>query len=246
MGIPRYPKEMASEWQRTQRDIKNLFTSANVRKALTQVSTGALEILGTLTILPGGKFNAQYTNGNSAVYFGPVTDGNTIGESVILRRGDGTTILYVEGFSDQDSTFYIADKNEDVILADDDQGGLSNPYIPYTFASILNMPSNNTGSFVTVNKSWVQKQHPRIQMALQYDITSTTGEIRIAVSGGTGDGTELALESLSTGNDTLEIGPVDLPGEYLETFYIEVQTRVASGTGDVGCVMLGAYGVKSE
>lgn len=246
MGIPRYPKDMAGEWQRTQRDIRNLFTSANVRKALTQVSTGALEILGELKILPGGKFNAQYTNGNSAMYIGPVSDGNAVGEAVILRRGDGSEVLYLEGFSDEASSFRISDSEGNIILADDEVLGLSNPYIPYTFADILNMPSNNTGSFVTVQKSWLQKQHPKIQFALQYDITSTTGEINVVVSGGSGDGTVLAIATLSTGNDVLQVGPVDLPGEYLETFYIEVQTRVASGSGDVACAMLGAYGVKSE
>lgn len=246
MGIPRYPKDMAGEWQKTQRDIKNLFTSANVRKALTQVSTGALDILGTLNILPGGRLNAQYSNGNSAMYIGPVSDGNAQGEGVILRRGDGSEVLYLEGFSDEDSTFRITDKNEAIILADDENGGLAHPYIPHPFSTVVNMPSNSTGSFVTVQKTWIQKQHNRIHLSIEYDITATTGEINIVVEGGSADGTVLALANLPTGSGTEEIGPVDLPGEYLETYYILVQTRVDTGSGDVGCVVLGAYGVKSS
>lgn len=246
MGIPRYPKDMASEWQKTQRDIKNLFTSANVRKALTQVSTGALDILGTLNILPGGKMNAQYTNGNSAMYIGPVSDGNAQGEGVIFRRGDGSEVIYLEGFSDEASTFRITDKNEEIIVSDDELGGLSHPYIPHPFSTVVNMPSNNTGTFVTVQKTWIQKQHPRLHISFEYDITSTTGEINIVVEGGTGDGTVLVLANLATGSGTVEVGPVDLPGEYLETYYILVQTRVDTGSGDVGCVVLGAYGVGSS
>lgn len=246
MGIPSYPKDMASEWQGVKRDIKNLFTSANVRKALTQVSTGALDILGTLNILPGGKFNAQYTNGNSAFYAGPVSDGNAQGEGVILRRGDGTEVLRLEGFSDEDSTFSIKGVNEETIFADDEQGGLARPYIPYTFVDSVNVPSNNTGTYEVVGIGWVYKQHPRIHLAYYQNTTSTTGQIKFVIASGSAVGTELAVVDTTTGDDTAELGPLDLPGDFGESFFIEVQTRVDSGTGDVGAVVLGAYGVQSE
>lgn len=246
MGIPRYPKEMASEWQKTQRDIKSLFTSANVRKALSQVSTGTLEILGTLTIKPGGKFNAEYTNGNSAVYVGTVSDGNVQGEGVVLRRGDGTEVLVLEGFSDEDSTFAIKDLNEAIIFADDEQGGLAQPYLPYTFVDTVNMPSTVSGTYETIATAWIHKQHPMIRIAYYQTTTSTTGQIKFIVSGGTADGTELVVIDTTTGSTTGIEGPITLPGDFLENFFIEVQARVDTGVGDVGCVVLGAYGVKSE
>ena len=245
MGTPRYPKSMGSEWQKSQRELRNLFTSANVRKAITQVAAGILDVSGILNIVPGGKFNAKYTNGNSALYMGPVSDGNVMGEGIVFRRGDGTEVLHLEGFSDEASTFAIKDIDENVILADDEMGGLSNPYIPYTFVNTVNVPSNNSGTYTMVGKTWVQKQHPNIELAFYQNTTSTTGQIQFIVVGGSADGTVLATVNTSTGSTTEELSSVELPGEYLEKFYIEVQTRVDSGTGEVGCVVLGAYGTKS-
>lgn len=246
MGTPSYPKDMITEWQGIKRDVKNLFTSANVRKALSQVSTGTLEILGQLSIKPGGRFNSEYTNGNSSMYIGPVSDGNAVGEGIILRRGDGSEVMRLEGFSDEDSTFCIKDINEETILSDDELGGLAQPYLPMTFVDTTDVPSNNTGTYTTIGTAWVIKQHPKIHLAIYQNTTSTTGQIRFVVTSGSATGTDIAEVNTTTGDGTQEVGPVDMPGTYLEGMFVEVQTRVDSGVGDVGCVVLGAYGVKSS
>lgn len=238
MGIPRYPKDLPTEWQKLQRDMKNVFTSANVRRAFSQLSTSALDVLGALNILPGGSLNAKYTNGNSALYFGSTPDG----EAVILRRGDGSEVLRLEGFEDETTnTFKIMDDQGNIILADDDTLGLAQPYIPMTFVNSLTLPSNAGASFVTVQRCWMKKQHPRITYTFQYNIAGTTGEVRVQTS----TGTVLSTSSLGTGSGTVTISPVDLPGAYQENITLEVQCRVTAGAGGTGAAILGCYGVES-
>src|SRR6478609_6137735 len=99
MGIPRYPKEFGTEWQKTQRKIKNNFTSGNSRTGSTIIATDLLQITGQLTVAPGGKFVGQYSNGIAAFYIGPVTNDGVPGEGVVIRRADGTEVFHVEGLT---------------------------------------------------------------------------------------------------------------------------------------------------
>jgi hypothetical protein len=244
MGIPNYTKNFGDEWQKTQRKVKSNFTSGNRGTATTVIATDVLQITGQLTVASGGRFVGQYANGIEAFFVGPVTNDGVPGEGVVIRRADGTEVLHVEGLTSNESSWGLKDEAENTIVSDSGIG-LGRPYLNVPFGNVIStMPGNTTGSLVTIHKSIFPKHHPQFRMHLQYNITSTTGDININLTT-VADGTVSMYSSLGlSGTGSLDFG-FDMLGEFLEPVTMEVQTRVASGAGSAGVVIVGAYGVET-
>lgn len=242
MGIPRYPKEFGTEWQKTQRKIKSNFTSGNTRTGSTIIATDLLQITGQLTISAGGKFIGQYANGVSAFYIGPVTNDGLPGEGVVIRRADGSEVLHVEGISDNQSSWSLQDPVGNVIVTDSPVG-LGRPYLNVPFGNVVStFPGTTSGTFTTIHAAYFPKHHPSFRMHLAYNIAATTGEIQIKVTDVTGTNVVVTETALSSTGNLIET--FDMPGEFLEVVYVEVQSRVATGAGNAGVQVLGAYGLE--
>lgn len=247
MGIPNYRKDIGTEWQKTQRKIRNNFTSANSSTGSTVIATDFLQITGQLTIAAGGKFVASYTNGQQALYIGPINVDGVSGEGIVIKRADGTEALRVEGLSSLDGSWSLKDVDQNTVVTDDSSGlGLGRPYIPVTLGSVVGtLPGNTSGSYVTVWKGIFQKQQSNLRLHYHYDVSATTGDILVQATGADTFSTTTLDEQLglsSTGDVSMTLA---IPGDYLEEVTIEIQTRVASGTGSTGVSVLGSYGIES-
>ena len=244
MGIPNYPKNFGDEWQKSQRKIKNNFTSGNRSNGGTVIATDVLQITGQLTVAPGGKFVGQYQNGINAFYIGPVTNDGIPGEGIVIRRANGTEVLHVEGLTSDESSWALKDEAENDIISDSGVG-LGRPYLNVPFADVIStMPGNTTGSYVTVHKAIFARHHPQFRLYLSYNVTATTGAINVNVTT-VADGTVSVSETLAlSGTGDLAL-TIDMPGDFLEPVTMEIQTKVDSGAGATGVVVTGAYGVET-
>lgn len=80
-GTPLYPKDLATEWERMKRDVKDIFTSANYRRAQQNINTGYLtvanggllvrddvgDIQAIVGLLPNGNYGIAATNGGTTL-----------------------------------------------------------------------------------------------------------------------------------------------------------------------------------
>jgi hypothetical protein len=87
------------------------------------------------------------------------------------------------------------------------------------------------------------KQHPRLSVATlsSMDTSGSTGEIRVLVNG-TQIGTTQTIGFVQT---TSLIGPAAVSGTHMQTLTVEIQGRLASGTGSLKVEPLHCIGRQS-
>lgn len=245
MGTPNYPKDMASEWNRLRRDVKNAFTSANLRTGMAKIGAKVIEITGTLALNAGATLIAKYANGRYALWIGQSSFNGTPVGQLIIRRFDGSTALQVFGGNGEPGFFSIQDRTGNIIMSDDagSSVGLARPWIPYhlvDYWEIANpVHANNTSTFEKQHSVMGQAQHPKITIFGYMSAGASDGaEVRLVDSG---NGNVLASAS-TTGSNWLTLTAEHPDYEFGRDFWYNLEVRRVSGSGAVGFTPTRAYG----
>lgn len=200
---------------------------------------------GTFTI-KGGVLRLLFGDVD-VFYIGPVDpplpDG-TPQQGWIVRRADGSTVLDLRDAFPADDGGQLRqalnwrDRSGHVVFADDTNSGegIARPWVPgvWQLSRALDWPQVANGTFETVYRAKMRKQHPRLYTAAfgWCDTPGATGEMRVMVNG-VQLGPTAALDNASVRETTF--GPEATSGAHMSELVIEVQARLASGTGTVRC-----------
>lgn len=236
-GTPNYPKDMGDVVKEMQQQIRDARTSGQSRVPFDRIVDGRLTVLdGAVEIVKLGKL------------------GQIAGEDIwgmVIRRANNTEALRIFSSDSGNNTYMaLSDQSGNFIFSDDGISGqgIARPYLGVPFAPAgdptTSTPSSNTsGTFATVSEAWFPKQQPRMQIYYSQRTTSTTGQIQVVDR----NGAVLAgpVSTALGASSGFSFGPFAVPGNFMDTTYIGVQTRVASGAGAVGLFVNGAYGIQS-
>lgn len=200
------------------------------------ISDGGLTIKGGFLRLVFAGFNLFYV--------GPVGSALSDGsyqQVVRIRRADGTLALHTyDAAPGADGTLNQAltwlDRGGSIVFSDDtDSGqGIGRPYLGFTA-----YPSRSSdflvasgGSFTTLWRAKAPKQHPKLYVEVWANApdAGAVAEVQVLVNGAVWD----APKQSSTGFVTsIAFGPLPVTGAHMATLSVEVQGRLASGTGNV-------------
>lgn len=246
MGTPNYPKDMASEWNKLRRDVKNAFTSANLRTGMAKIGARVIEITGTLALNAGATLVARYTNGRSALWIGQsLFNGTPVGQ-LIIRRFDGSTALQVFGGTGEPGYFSIHDRTGNIIMSDDAGSsiGLARPWLPYHTVDYWHITqpvhTSNNSTFAKHHAVMGQAQHPKITIFgyMSSTVGTDVSEVRLVDNG---NGNVLATAS-STGSNWVTLTANHPDYEFGRDFWYDIEVRRVSGSGNVGYTPTRAYG----
>lgn len=245
MGTPNYPKDMASEWNQLKRDVRNAFTSSNLRTGMAKIGAKVIEITGQLVLNAGALLLAKYRNGVGAFRVGEsFYNGLPVGQ-VSIKRYDGSTALQVFGGEGVDGFFSIHDRGGNIIFSDDGASGqgIGRPHLPYTWQRYYHLTTPvdlaTSTSFATHHVIFGQMQHPRIQIMGYVQCNgSDLAEVRII----NGSGTVIDTSgTVGSGWIYLE-GPHD-DYDFAKEFSYNIDVRRVSGTSTgVGFTIVKAEG----
>lgn len=246
MGTPNYPKDMASEWNQLKRDVRNAFTSSNLRTGMAKIGAKVIEITGTLALNAGATLIAKYDNGVNALRLGPsIYNGITVGQFTV-RRYDGSTAMQVFGGPGVAGFFSIHDQAGNIIFSDDSASGqgIGRPHLAYSWVrtSQITTPQDlsTSTSFSAHHSLFGQMQHPRIQIMGYVTCNgSDLAEVRLRQPG---SGKVVSTTgTVGTGWVWLE-GPHD-EYDFGKDFQYDVEVRRVSGTSTgVGFTIVKAEG----
>ena len=215
------------------------------------ISEGGLTIKGGFLRLLGAA------NDRNLFYIGPITpalpDG-TPQQGWVVRRADGTIVLLMQdAFPGVDGTLNQAltwkDRAANVVFADDtDSGqGIARPYMPLPFylARNVDWPTTTATSFETIYRAKVQKHNPRLTVRVWgvSTVAGGVGEIRVMLNGTTQHGVTATTSNASVAEYTF--GPLPVSLTHMGSLTVEVQARLASGTGGVQCCVSQGNGLQS-
>lgn len=225
---------MATEWNRLKREVKNNFTSANVRKGITNLTNGVVEVFNSLVIQPGAKFISKYSNNADAVVIGQHELGGDTVEGVSIRRADGSLAFWTYG----SSFVSIWDRQGNIVLSDDAQSGngVARPWLEYRTirtAELTTPPDVTTSAtFVSHYTTSGYRQHPKIQVEVAtYATSSSTLEIEIY---NPGTSTSLATSGTVSGGQIITITATHDDIDFGDFFKYDLRVRRISGAGNVG------------
>lgn len=249
MGTPNYPKDLASEWTKLRRDVKNAFTSANLRTGMAKIGAKVIEVTGSLILNAGAKFIAKYDNNVDAFIVDQGFLGSTPVGRVLIQRYNGTRLFEVFGGEDDPGFFSFKDMAENIIISEDAGSGqgLARPWLPYNataYADILLPRTMVTSStFTGVQHVAGYMQHPRAEIFgwLRTD-GSDVAEIRVR---NPNTGTVLYTSSGNTSTwKSMTFNHQDY--EFGNSFGYDVEIRRTSGTSTgVGFTLTRAHGIQS-
>jgi hypothetical protein len=232
MGTPNYPKDFASEWNQVKRDVKNAFTSANLRTGMAKIGAKVIEITGELALNAGAVLRTKYQDGSTALYIGPATAGGEPVQAFILRRPNGARALDMYGGETLPGFIAIWDMADNIIVSDDAESGqgLARPYIPHTFVetSKLTSPTTmvTTSSWTSVHTIQGIMQHPKIRLGGSFvGLGGDTGRIRL-VSNGIAFWTSGVLGSTTWVDETIAHHDYN----FMTKFTYDIQVMRASGS----------------
>lgn len=253
MGTPNYPKDMATEWQDMKKNVRNLFTSANFKRAYQQIGATGLRVYKFLEMQAGSYVVFKYSNGINGMWFGRHTTGSEDADGMIVRRSDGTVALWLHSHVDDDGGFTaFFDKAENIILSDDgDSGaGLARPWLAHTFVNTgeLTAPpsvrqTTNTTDTALVTAQ-IDVQHPRLKMlAYIYNPGGGTNEVKVK---NPGTGETLFSQTYAGTNPgfiqaDMDVGSVN----FGDIAIIDITCRRSAGAGAVGITVVGLWGIQS-
>jgi hypothetical protein len=253
MGTPNYPKDMGTEWQDMKRNVKNLFTSANYRRALQQIGATGLKVYKSLEMQAGSFMSFKYENGSIGMWLGRHTTGSEDVDGMFIRRADGSIAFWIHSHTVGDGGFTaIYDKNQNIIFSDDgDSGqGIARPWIPYSFVNsteLTSPPAARQTSATTdtaLVTAQINVQHPRLRM-LAYVLNPGSGTNEVKVKNNT-TGETLYSQTYAGLNPgfvdvTMDIGS----SNWADMIIVDVTCRRSAGAGAVGITVLGLWGVQS-
>lgn len=224
-------------WERVRKiaaeEAAKSYRSAPLRNA--SISEG-----GDLSVR-GGAVRVYYRTaqgGGNAVYFGDLVDQNAdyVGTGILVEGPNGTDIAsFSYNFADGTSTAHLHDEKNNIIVGNDsDSGqGLARPWVPmggFARARYADWGvAAATGTFETLWRGEMIKQLPRISVATlaSMDTSGSTGEIRLMV-----DGIQVgSTQTVGFAQTVSLIGPAVVAGSHMKLLAVEIQARVATGTG---------------
>lgn len=249
MGTPLYPKDMASEWNKLRRDVRNAFTSANLRTGMAKIGAKVIEITGQLALNAGAILTAKYDNNIDALRIGPVTWNGLPAGQFAVKRFDGSIALQVFGGTGVTGYFSIQDPAGHIIMSDDaiSGQGLARPWLPYTWYRTNQMFSpldiSTSTTFATHHSLFGYMQHPKINIMGWVQCNgSDTAEVRIRQPG---SGKIVATSGTVGSGWIILVGNHD-EYEFGNGFQYDIEVRRVSGTGTgVGFTIVRAYGQQS-
>jgi hypothetical protein len=251
MGTPRYPKDMATEWQALKRKVSNTFTSANSRLGTESIGAKIVNIFSGLVVNAGAFFRSMYSNGNEAVYIGSfVFEGDPdelINEGIYIKRPNGSIAFFAYGDVDlADFSWSMFDLAGNSVVGDDLAGGgvgLSDPEIPYTpvRTALLTTPAttNTTTTYAPHHTVQGWQQHPTFVLTVYVQNTGTA-KAKIRCRDTLDSSIVWESAELDTGWHTWFIGhSVNVWKAY---FTYDFEIKVSSGTGSVGFTITNMQG----
>lgn len=240
---------MANKYRKPPADLVRSSIELTKRVAMLETKPRAIA-----TAINSGHFKYISDNGVTMVDFGDLGPG--LGPGWIFRRGEGgQPAFYLGGNQPTGTQFWrLVDNSGNDIMTDDAQSGqgLARPYIPYNTTlttQVTGTPAAQTSSTSFIPAYYVRgiKQHPIMQW--EYSVTCpATGTCEV----------QLVDTSFGSGSPVIA-GPVSYPanafqfsslvgalnGSHMNPVSVELQYRLASGTGSVGLTSTWAYGRQS-
>lgn len=249
MGTPNYPRDFASEFNRVRREVKNAFTSANLRTGMAKIGAKVIEITGELALNAGAILRAEYDNGVDALFIGKHTyNGNPVGKFSI-KRYDGTEALQIFGGANEAGFFSIQDRNGNIIMSDDSVSGtgLATPWVPYGHVRTAKLTApddlSTSASFSAHHTFGSKLQHPKFRV-FGYVICNGADVAEIRVRNPATGNVLATSGSVTSGWLTLEGAPDDYT--HMANFNYDIEVRRVSGTSTgVGFTPLVVYGRQS-
>lgn len=252
MGTPRYPKDMATEWQKVKRDIKDGFTSGNSRVALKNLAQGTMDVFNGFILHAGAFFKSLYSNGNDSLYIGQIDRG--LGpddkiEGIYINRPNGSLAFWTFGSAvDGDAFWAFYDKAGNIVASDDAVSGqgLARPWLPYSSvrtALLTSPPDTNSTTVYAPHHTLVgYMQHPKLILDAYVHVTGTATAVVQVLDPATG-GVVFTTGNLGEGFFTASGNhPNYIFGNW---FRYDIQIKVSTGTGTVGITPFSTHGIQS-
>lgn len=227
-------------WDRIQKMIEDavakLARSGMLRNA--SISEG-----GTLAI-KGGTLRVDYpagesTSGEPGVFFGAVhsmVTGDYSGTGLLIQSPSGTDIAtFRSDAATGNPLVVLRDAGENAVLYTDTVSGqgFGQPWFSGSFypSRVGDWLGSSSGTFETVYKARIPKQNPKLMVTVwgYSDTAGATGEINVLVN-------NVQLGTVQTTSNSAiseRLFLANVAGTFGQTLFIEVQARVASGTGMV-------------
>ena len=230
-------------WERIRQivsdELGKLMRSGALRSAAITGGAG-------LRIGPGSKLVVQHPDGRTLLLLGAYDSSDAFNmpdgsrqPMALLRRADGTLALAMydpnpgDGFQ---QFLSLLDRSGNFIVSDDTASGqgLARPYVPGAFYRARNgdWPVVTGTSFETVYRARMTKQHPRLYVTAwgASNTAGGVGEMRILVNG-----TQLDATRTTAFGTVAEyvFGPLPVAGGHMADLAVEIQARLASGSGGV-------------
>jgi hypothetical protein len=247
MGTPRYPKDMATEWQALRRKVSNTFTSSNSRVGTESIARKIVNVFSGLIINAGAFLKSLYSNGNDAFYIGEYDYDGTV-EGIYMNRPNGAPVMKVWADGAVDGFWSFFDKQGNLVMADDDIAGegLALPLFPYNWVrtSTLTTPvdTNSTTTYVPHYTVWDNAQNPQFSMRLYVQCTGTA-KAKIRLHDTFFGAYFYESPELDTGFQVLDC-PHNIFSAGIEFIY-DIEVKVSSGTGSVGITVMNLQGFPS-
>lgn len=249
-GLPKYPKDMGTEWMQLKRDVKSAFTSANSRVPYGKIGAGVLRVLSSLTIEAGAFIKFVYQSGITGMIVGRHTGGGDPVDGMFIKRADGTIAFWMYSrVSDGYGYTAIYDQQGNAVVSDDGntQQGLATPWItvPYVETAELTAPpanrsTTNTTDTVVIN-TYHPMQHPKLQFAVYvHNAGGGTCEFKFK-----NPATGVTLFSTtSTGGYVVGSFAIS-PWVYMDYLQLDLSIRRSAGAGAVGITLISLMGRQS-
>lgn len=216
--------------QRVQEGVASILRSATITSGGTTIQGGRLRVL-----FPDGQ------GGDVAVYFGDIyseTDSSYIGTGILVQNSDGKDIAQFRSDAVSGGTrgALFDSHGQGVVGSDIAPGGfgLARPVLAHRLmpARFADWPFTSTSStFETLIVDYGYRQHAGMYAYARCSASAadTTVEVRVLVNGN-----QLGnVASVGFAQTTVFFGPAIPPGAHEDWTTVEIQGRVASGTGSL-------------
>lgn len=198
-----------------------------------------------LTVGAGGKLVVQHPDGRDLMLMGEYDSSNVYNmpdgsrqPMALIWRSDGSLAL---GMFDPTPAnglqqfLALYDRGGNIIVSDDTNSGqgLARPYVPGVFypARYGDWLSTTSSTFETVWRCRMPKQQPQLYVRAwaTNDTSGATGQVQVMVNS-----VQLgSTVSTSFAQTEYVFGPLPVTGKHMDTLVVELNARVATGTGGV-------------
>jgi hypothetical protein len=251
MGTPNYPQDFGTGWAELRRKVTDSFTSGNTRKALTEIKTSVLSLIGDMVIRRTGRLVVEHLGGTNALEVGRhyISDGQTV-SGIVMYRPNGSLAFWCWGNQEGDGYWSLWDRAGRIVISDDSRSGwgLARPYIPYNaIPTRLFFNGMETTTATVPTALWTingRVQHARIHVnAVVQSDAGTTGQIRLRDPG---SGAIIApAQAIPANANTFMSFTGPVPDGWDATAKYDLEAWRTAGTGAIHVLVLYSYGVET-